>query len=178
MIMDVQTTFPGGVGQPDYNPVNYDGKYRGPVQLRFALGNSLNIPAVKLIALVGIKDVLETAYSMGLNSLPPTDETLKRVGLSLTLGGGEVKLLELTTSYSAFFNGGYKVDPVSILKVEDNNGKVLEEHKTKKGKQVITSEQAFLISKKNMVRLEKILLKFPLPRVRDEKCTTGALEEK
>ena len=146
MIMDVQTTFPGGVGQPDYNPVNYDGKYRGPVQLRFALGNSLNIPAVKLIALVGIKDVLETAYSMGLNSLPPTDETLKRVGLSLTLGGGEVKLLELTTSYSAFFNGGYKVDPVSILKVEDNNGKVLEEHKTKKGKQVITSEQAFLIS--------------------------------
>ena len=146
MIMDVQTTFPGGEGQPDYNPVNYDGKYRGPVQLRYALGNSLNIPAVKLIALVGIKDVLETAYSMGLNSLPPTSETLRRVGLSLTLGGGEVRLLELTTSYSAFFNGGYKLDPISILKVEDSNGKVLEEHKQKKGKQVITSEQAFLIS--------------------------------
>ena len=146
MIMDVATTFPGGEGQPDYNPVNYDGKYRGPIQLRYALGNSINVPAVKLIALVGIKDVLETAYNMGLNSLPPTNETLKRVGLSLTLGGGEVRLLELTTSYSAFFNGGYRVDPIAILKVEDSNGKLLEEVKTKKGKQVITSEQAFLIS--------------------------------
>lgn len=146
MVMDVPTTFPGGEGQPDYNPVNYDGKYRGPVQLRFALGNSLNIPAVKLIALVGIKDVLETAYSMGINSLPPTNDTLKRVGLSLTLGGGEVRLLELTTSYSVFFNGGYRIDPISILKVEDSNGKILEETKIKKGKQVISSEQAFLIS--------------------------------
>lgn len=146
MLMDVQTTFYGGEGQPDYNPVNYDGKYRGPVQFRYALGNSLNIPAVKLIALVGIKDVLETAYSMGINSLPPTDETLSRVGLSLTLGGGEVKLLELTSSYGAFFNGGYKIEPISILKVEDNNGKVLEEYNPKKGKQVISSEDAFIMA--------------------------------
>ncbi|HLD92447.1 MAG TPA: PBP1A family penicillin-binding protein [Patescibacteria group bacterium] len=146
MVMDVPTTFPGGEGQPDYNPVNYDGKYRGPIQLRFALGNSINIPAVKMIALVGIKDVLETSYDLGINSLPPTKETLARVGLSLTLGGGEVKLLEMTTSYSAFFNGGFRVDPISILKVEDSDGKVLEETKVKKGKQVLSTEQAFLIS--------------------------------
>ena len=146
MVMDVPTTFPGGEGQPDYNPVNYDGKYRGPIQLRFALGNSINIPAVKVIALVGIKDVLETSYDLGINSLPPTKETLSRVGLSLTLGGGEVKLLEMASAYSVFFNGGYRVDPVSILKVEDSDGKVLEEVKTKKGKQVLSSEQAFLIS--------------------------------
>jgi 1A family penicillin-binding protein len=146
MVMDVPTTFPGGEGQPDYNPVNYDGKYRGPIQLRYALGNSINVPAVKMIALVGIKDVLETSYNLGINSLPPTNETLSRVGLSLTLGGGEVKLLEMTSAYAAFFNGGYRVDPVSILKVEDSDGKVLEEVKTKKGKQVLSSEQAFLIS--------------------------------
>lgn len=146
MLMDVPTTFPGGAGQPDYNPVNYDGKYRGPVQLRYALGNSLNIPAVKLIALVGIKDVLNTAYDLGINSLPPNADTLSRVGLSLTLGGGEVKLLEMTSAYSAFFNGGYRVEPVSILKVEDNTGKVLEEVKPKKGKQVLSKEVAFLIS--------------------------------
>lgn len=146
MLMDVPTTFPGGEGQPDYNPVNYDGKNKGPIQLRYALGNSINIPAVKLIALVGIKDVLETAFEMGINSLPPTNETLARVGLSLTLGGGEVKLLELTDSYSAFFNGGFKVEPISILKVEDSNGKVLEETKPKLGKKVLTPEQAYLIA--------------------------------
>lgn len=146
MIMDVPTTFPGGEGQPDYNPVNYDGKNKGPIQLRYALGNSINIPAVKLIALVGIRDVLETAYEMGINSLPPTNETLARVGLSLTLGGGEVKLLELTDAYSTFFNGGFKVELISILKVEDNDGKILEEVKPKLGKRVITQEQAYLIN--------------------------------
>lgn len=146
MIMDVETTFPGGEGQPDYKPVNYDGKYRGPMQLRYALGNSINVVAVKLLALVGIKDVLETAYDLGIESLPPTNETLKRVGLSLTLGGGEVKLLELTSAYGAFFNGGNKIEPISILKVEDADGKVLEETKPKKGKRVLSEEVAFLIS--------------------------------
>lgn len=146
MLMDVPTTFPGGEGMPDYNPVNYDGKYRGPVELRYALGNSLNIPAVKLIAMVGIKDVLETAYDMGLTSLPPTKETLARVGLSLTLGGGEVRLLDLTGAYSAFFNRGTKAESLAILKVEDNNGKVLEEITPKKGKKVLEPQHAFLIS--------------------------------
>lgn len=152
MLMDVPTSFDGGQGQDEYTPVNYDGKYRGPVQLRYALGNSLNVPAVKLLALVGIKDVLETAYDMGLTSLPPNNETLSRVGLSLTLGGGEVRLLELTSAYASFFNGGYKVEPISILKVEDADGKVLEEVKPKKSgselgtKQVLTKEQAYIIS--------------------------------
>lgn len=146
LLMDVPTTFPGGVGQPDYEPVNYDGKYRGPVQLRYALANSLNVPAVKMIAMVGIRDVLQTAYDMGISSLEPSDETLKRVGLSLTLGGGEVKLLELAGAYGAFVNGGYKVEPVAILKIADHNGNVLEEFKPQKGGQVLTPEEAFLIS--------------------------------
>ncbi len=145
MVMDVPTTFPIE-GQADYNPVNYDGKYRGPVQMRYALGNSLNVPAVKFIALVGVKDVLETAYNLGITTLPPTKETLARVGLSLTLGGGEVRLVDMAGAYSAFFNGGTKAEPMAILKVEDNSGKVLEEVKPKRGKKVLTPEQAFIIS--------------------------------
>lgn len=146
LIMDVPTEFPGGIGQPVYKPVNYDGKYRGPIQLRYALANSINIPAVKLLAMVGIKSVLETAYSLGINSLEPTNETMSRVGLSLTLGGGEVRLLELTGAYGSFFNKGYKIEPISILKIEDSTGKILEENKPEKRKQVLTEGEAFLIS--------------------------------
>lgn len=146
LLMDVPTEFPGGATQPIYKPENYDGKYRGPIQVRYALANSINIPAVKMLAKVGIKDVLSTAYDLGITSMQPTDANLARVGLSLTLGGGEVRLIDLTGAYSAFVNQGYRVDPVAILKVEDSSGKVLEENKPEKGKQVLTPEQAFLIS--------------------------------
>ncbi|HEX6977391.1 MAG TPA: PBP1A family penicillin-binding protein [Patescibacteria group bacterium] len=146
VVADVPTTFPGGVGQPEYKPVNYDGKYRGPIQLRYALANSINIVAVKLLAMVGIKDVLATASDMGITTLAPTQEVLNRVGLSLTLGGGEVRLLDLTDAYSPFMNGGSRVDPISILKVTDSQGKVLEENHPQKGKKVLTPEQAYLIA--------------------------------
>ncbi|MCK4588443.1 PBP1A family penicillin-binding protein [Candidatus Woesebacteria bacterium] len=157
LIMDVPTTFPGGIGQPDYKPENYDGKFRGPMQVRFTLGNSINLAAVKMLAMVGIKSTLQTAYDLGISTLPPTQETLNRVGLSLTLGGGEVRLLELTGAYGAFMNEGYKVEPIAILKVEDSDGKVLEETKPKKGKRVLSAEQAFLIAdilSDNNARLE------------------------
>lgn len=143
MVMDVPTTFPGG-DQKDYKPVNYDGKFRGPVQLRFALANSINIPAVKVLAMVGVKDMMQTAYDAGISELAPTQSNLNRVGLSVTLGGGEVKLLELTDAYSIFMNGGFRVDPVAILKVTDSNGNVLEENKPQKLNSVITPEQSFL----------------------------------
>jgi len=146
LLLDVPTEFPGGIGQPTYKPVNYDGEYRGPVQVRYALGNSINVAAVKMLALVGIRDTLKTAYSLGINSLEPTQETLNRVGLSLTLGGGEVRLIELTGAYAAFMNEGYKIEPISILKVEDQNGKIIEENKPKKGKKALSKEEAFLIS--------------------------------
>lgn len=146
LIMDVPTEFPGGAGQPMYKPVNYDGEYRGPLQVRYTLGNSINVAAVKMLALVGIKDTLQTGYDLGLSSLEPTNETLKRVGLSLALGGGEVRLLELTGAYAAFMNEGHRVEPTAILKVEDADGKVLEETKPKKGRRVLTEQQAFLIA--------------------------------
>lgn len=143
---DVPTEFPGGEDKPPYEPVNYDGEYRGPVQMRYALANSINVPAVKMLALVGISDTLETAYDLGLSSLEPNRDTLSRVGLSLTLGGGEVRLLELTGAYAAFMNGGYRIDPISILSIEDISGDIIEEIIPEKKGQVLSEEEAFIIA--------------------------------
>jgi len=144
LLMDVPIEFPQDVGEP-YKPENYDGKFRGPVQVRYALGNSINLPAVEMLAMVGIRDVLEMAYELGVSSLFPSDEMLKRVGLSLTLGGAEVRLLELTSAYAAFMNKGFRVNPYAILKVEDSNGKILEKVDPEKGVKVLSDEEAYLI---------------------------------
>ena len=145
-LMDVATEFPGGTGQPPYKPVNYDGKFRGPVQVRFALGNSINIPAVKMLGLVGVKNMLRTAYDSGVKSLEPTDENLKRFGLAITLGGGEVRLLELADGYATFASGGTYHEPIAVLKVADRNNKTLEEVKEFKGKEVLGKDISFLIA--------------------------------
>ncbi len=147
LVMDVKTDFPSGDPEhPVYTPVNYDGKYRGPVQLRFALGNSLNIPAVKMLARVGIKDVMQKGYEMGIDNWQPTKENVANVGLSLVLGGRETSLQSETTAYGVFASGGYRHDPVYILKVTDNKGKTLYEYKPKDGQKVLEKEVAFLIS--------------------------------
>ncbi len=146
LIMDVPTKFRAGEGQPYYEPVNYDGRYRGPVQVRYALANSLNVPAVKMLAMVGMDNMLSLAYDMGIESLEPTRENKQRLGLSVTLGGGEVKLLELTSAFGSFMNGGHKVEPISILRIEDIDGKVIEENEPKKGKSVLSEGVAFVIA--------------------------------
>lgn len=146
LLMDVPTSFNAGAGQPPYEPVNYDGRYRGPMQVRYALANSINVTAVKMLAKVGLKDMLSTAYEMGISTLEPTPENMSRLGLSVTLGGGEVRLLELTSAYSAFLNQGFRVEPASILKVEDSKGKTLEQNEPEKGSRVLTPEEAFLIA--------------------------------
>ncbi len=145
LIMDTKTIFPNQGGK-DYEPHNYDGKYHGPVQMRFALGSSLNIPAVKMLALIGVKDMLATANNMGINTLAPTDENIKNFGLSITLGGGDVHPIEMASAFSAFANDGYKVEPVAILKISDSKGKVMFEKKDGTQKRVISSEVAFIIS--------------------------------
>ncbi|MFH1833215.1 MAG: transglycosylase domain-containing protein [Candidatus Levyibacteriota bacterium] len=145
LIMDTKTVFPNQ-GEKDYIPVNYDGKFHGPLQLRFALGSSINIPAVKLLSLVGIKNMLTTASDMGLTTLSPTDENTKRFGLSLTLGGGDVKPIDLAAAYTVFANGGNRVEPIAILKVSDPKGNVLYEHKDISKRRAISAEVAFIIS--------------------------------
>ncbi len=146
MLMDVSTNFKATDGETDYIPVNYDGKYHGPVQVRFALGNSFNVPAVKMLALVGIKDAMQLAYDMGVKTWQPTDENLKSVGYSLVLGGKEVHMIDEMTAYGTLANGGVRQDPIAILKVTDSRGKVLYEAKPHEGKRVLPQEVAYLIS--------------------------------
>lgn len=143
--LDVKTEFPGG-DRPTYIPVNYDGQYHGVVQMRYALGNSYNIPAVKNLALVGVKDVLELGYRMGLTTWEPSDENVNSVGLSLVLGGREVRLLDLAAAYASLANKGHVSDPISILKVTDSKGKPLFEYRQTEARKVLDEGIAFIIS--------------------------------
>ncbi|MBI2031639.1 MAG: penicillin-binding protein [Candidatus Levybacteria bacterium] len=143
--IDQKTCFPNP-GQAPYCPVNYDGKWHGIVQMRFALANSINIPAVKMLKVNGVEDMIATASAMGITTF--TDPS--RYGLSLTLGGGEVTMLDMATAYGVFANGGYKIPLHPILKVINSKGKILEEFKPAAspifGKKVIPEGAAFIIS--------------------------------
>lgn len=146
MLLDTPTVFATNDQVEPYEPNNYDGLFRGPVSMRDSLGSSLNITAVKGVALVGVETMLQTAYDMGFVTLEPTAENLRRLGLSVTLGGGEVHLLDTAVAYSSFANGGTRVEPVSILEVTDQDGRVLFEHRFGQGRQVMTEGEAFLIN--------------------------------
>ena len=124
-----------------YMPENYDHNYRGPVTLRDALAQSLNVPSVKTLYLAGIRDSLGLMKDMGIDSLTDPD----RYGLTLVLGGGEVSLLEMTGAYAVFANNGIRNPPVGILKVEDKSGNVLEEYRDE-SRQVLDKNIALLIS--------------------------------
>lgn len=142
-LADVPTCF-SVVGQPIYCPKNYDGTFHGAQQVRFALGNSYNVPAVRTLALNGIENFVDFAKTIGLTTL--TDPS--NYGLSLTLGGGEVRPYDMAVAFGVFANQGIKQDLVSITKVEDWKGKVLEENKPEEltGERVLSPEVSFLIS--------------------------------
>jgi penicillin-binding protein 1C len=134
ILFDVKTEFnpycsPGGdqvtdqYGLACYHPRNYDGAFHGPVTLRTALDMSLNIPAVKTLYLAGIPDVINLATQMGITTLTQP----QRYGLSLVLGGAEVRPIDLVSAYSVFANDGVR-NPWRIIKeVDDVNGNVLEQ---------------------------------------------------
>lgn len=124
-----------------YSPQNYDDKFRGPISLRNALAQSLNIPAVKVLYLAGIEDSLNLAKQMGLETLT----NAKQYGLTLVLGGGEVRPLDMAAAYSVFAADGIKHPTSGILKIEDNEGKLLEEFQSKEYR-VLPEQTARLIS--------------------------------
>ncbi len=136
MLFDLVTTFK--TDTKDYIPHNYDGKEHGPVSMRQALAGSLNIPAVKTMYLAGIDNVLNLAQAMGYTTL--SDRS--RFGLSLVLGGGEVKLLEHTAAFGVFATEGKLFPTTAILKVEDAKGQILEEWKEEEGKEVMSAQTA------------------------------------
>jgi len=141
-LIDEPTTFNMPPGQPPYQPQDFAGKYHGILSVRTSLGNSKNIPAVKMLSLIGVPNLLNTAHEMGITTLTDPD----RFGIALTLGGGEVKMLDMITAFSVFATGGIRHDPVAILKVTDHNGQVLEEFHPNEGVRVLSEQEAFLVT--------------------------------
>jgi 1A family penicillin-binding protein len=133
----------GGTPQSTcYMPSNYSGTFSGPLMIKKALGGSINVPAVKMLYLVGVNNAITLAREMGITTLTDPD----RYGLSLVLGGGEVKLLEMTSAFGTFATEGIHKPYTGILKIEDNQGQVLEEYKDKEGTQVLSTKTADWIS--------------------------------
>ncbi len=137
IVFDVPTNYSLDPNK-SYIPTNYDNKNRGPVTLRQALAQSLNVPAVKVLYLAGIANSIQTAKDFGITTL---NKTPNFYGLTLVLGGGGVKLSEMVNGYAAFSQEGIYHPQISILQVEDNNGKILEEFSLK-SKRVISSQVA------------------------------------
>lgn len=115
-------------GSESYKPVNYDSKYHGKIPLRYALANSYNIPAVKTLSTIGVQNFINQASKMGITTW--TDPS--RYGLSLTLGGGEVTMLDMATAFGVFANEGYKINLTSLIKVDEVNGSTIREMNTYK----------------------------------------------
>jgi len=131
-LFDVPTNFATGKS-PDYEPKNYNGKFNGPVQMKQALAMSLNVPAVKTLYLAGVKDSIMTAKSLGITTLNRPDT----YGLSLVLGGGEVKLLDHTAAYATLANNGIKNEKTAILRIEDAKGNIIESYQSNGGVRVM-----------------------------------------
>jgi len=141
MVVDKKIEFPDGSGQPPYIPKNYDGKFHGPVSVRSALANSYNIPAVKALQHAGVPALQKLASRLGITSLTRPD-----YGLSLTLGGGEVSLLEMTAAFAVFANNGERIEPHAILTVETEGGDLLEDNRDKSGPLVVSPAHAYLLT--------------------------------
>jgi len=131
-------------GQPPYSPRNYDNKFHGNVPLRVALASSYNVPAVKVLASYGVDKMIETGEKMGITTW--TDRS--RFGLSLTLGGGEVKMVDMAVAYGSLANLGKRVNLNPILQVKDYKGKVLanSEWQIANGENVLDPKVAYLLT--------------------------------
>jgi 1A family penicillin-binding protein len=138
ILLDIPTCFKNP-GQSDYCPKNYTGNFSGPVTIRHSLGNSLNIPAVKALSTIGVEKLMEQATAMGIT----TWKDPSQYGLSLTLGGGEVRMIDMAQAFSVLANTGVKVPLVPILKVEDYKGKLIEEVDIEKRKERLTELNEF-----------------------------------
>ncbi len=133
VLWDVPTKFRNG--DTWYEPKNYNGRWNGPVRIRTALANSLNMPAVKALKFAGIEYTLDLLDRVGVKN--GLKRGMSYYGLSLTLGGGEITLLELTTAYNTLASGGQYIPPTPILKVTDNTGHVLESAQNRTAEQVL-----------------------------------------
>lgn len=142
VVIDEPTNF-GEWGGEEYIPQNYDGLFRGPVTLRQALAQSLNIPSIKvLVYMAGIEDSLQTAKNFGITTL---NQPSSFYGPSLVLGGGEVKVLDIASAYGVFATNGLRYSPISILRIEDSKGNILEQSR-KTAKRVARTDNCEMIN--------------------------------
>ena len=144
VVFDLPTQFDTGCtinASHCYAPSNYDNKFRGPMTLRSALAQSINVPSVKVLYLAGITDSIQLARQMGIQELSNSSQ----YGLSLVLGGGEVSLLDMTSAYGVFANDGVRYPAQNILQVENGQGNVLESFETRE-QRVLPAETARVIS--------------------------------
>lgn len=141
-LFDVETNFGSQGTNKDYEPQNYDGKFRGPLPMKECLAQSLNIPAVKTLYLVGVQNAITLAKGLGITGL---NNKTNYYGLSLVLGGGEVKLLDHVSAFSTLATGGIKHNKTAILKVEDSKGNILEEFKTDAGERVVEEKYVAML---------------------------------
>jgi len=128
-------------GQPPYSPRNYDGKFHGHIPLRVALASSYNVPAVKVLSSYGVDKMIDRGQAMGIT----TWDERERFGLSLTLGGGDVKMIDMAVAYGTLANQGMRVDLNPILKVINYKGEVLEENQDER-EQVLSPEIAYILT--------------------------------
>ncbi len=178
ILWDVPVTYTVGNGQT-YKPVNYDAKFHGPVTVRTALANSYNIPAVKLLDAVTIERMLQAAEAFGIQSLNRGKEWY---GLSLTLGGGEMTLLELTSAYAALASDGKIVTPEPILAVTDALGRSVERALPQRDApaQVVSPAAAFQVTdilSDNVARTPMFGAASPLKLSRPAAAKTGTTDD-
>lgn len=121
-----------------YAPVNYDNVFRGPMSMRSALAESINVPSVKTLYLAGLSDTLRLAKTMGITTLGDPN----RYGLTLVLGGGEVTPLDITSAYGVFANDGVRFNPIGVLRIENPDGSIVEDNSRRQGVQVLPREIA------------------------------------
>ena len=171
VVDDVPTVFQTKEKEP-YEPLNYDLQFHGPVTLRTALANSYNVPAVKVLAHVGIPAMLNVAHAAGITTM----NDAHRYGLALTLGGGEVRLLDLADAYATFATGGTHHDPVSILGITDGSGKVLYRWQANSGRRAVSPQVSYLITSilsDNLARMPEFGDDSPLLLDRPAAAKTG-----
>lgn len=131
---------PPGSDKPTYSPQNYDMKFHGEMTIRHALQNSLNVPAVRTLVFTGIQDSLTTAEDMGITGYNGTP------GYSMVLGGLGIRLIDETSAYGVFANGGVRMPPFAIQSITNQQGQVIYQHQQPQGQQVISPQIAGLIT--------------------------------
>lgn len=179
ILYDAETNFAVD-GQDDYKPQNYDGKFNGPIKMKKSLAQSLNIPAVKSLYLADTKDVIQLTKRLGITSLNDPD----RYGLSLVLGGGEVRLLDHTAAFSVLANNGVKHEKTAILRIEDKNGTAIEEFKEEDGEEIVEKDHITMLNESLSINKhrapafgEQNPLKFPDRTVAAKTGTTNEFRD-